>query len=142
MKIAQVGAYSKFSQADSARQTHCILWLLKNDKIVFENKPTHDFINLKYKRDFLKEQETYDVVIVHSVFHTDVVPLANFKDKVIVSENHTIVNWRNRLVSTCAKYIFICEGQPFTLSGWQIGELDYYNIEYRDALFTVYKRKL
>ena len=140
--IAQVGAYKKFSDADSCRHTHCAVWLLNNDKEFDKVKFTHDAVNLKYKRDFLKEDKHYDIVIVHSIFYVgdNDASRKQFRDKAMISENHTRDHWRIRLIGTGAAYIFICEGQPFSLSGWQLGAIDGYDIKYQDHMLTIYKK--
>ena len=144
-KIAQVGAFKRFSEGDLARMSHFLFWLSENDKEFFRKKPEHDIVNLKYKRDFLDEKIKYDAVILHSVFHSD-----RFNHKFVrngnvltqISEKHTLDAWRNRLVDTAAYYILAFEGQPCSLSGWQLNDLIGYEILKRDTLFTVYRRIL
>lgn len=131
--IAHVGAYKKFSEADSGRQVRCLVWLVNNDSNIRSFK--HEVINLKYGRDFLLENKEYDIVILHSIF---LYSIKNPQKQVMVSPEHSIENWKKRLIITNANYIFICEGQPCTLSGWKIGELVGYEIKHRDQLLTVY----
>jgi hypothetical protein len=141
LSIGHVGAYKRFSQADQGRHIHCVAWLLRNDRdFLSQTKWKHDSINLKYNRDFLKEDLCYDIVIVHSIFHTEWPVVKKYRDKAKISVKHTIDNWRQRLISTSATYLFICEGQPFSLSGYNLGVINGYKIKYQDHMVTIYKK--
>jgi hypothetical protein len=130
MNIAHVGAYKRFSDADGNRTATVMLHLLKHG---FNNrgKIYHDVINLKYGRDFLAENIQYDLIILHSIFQYD------NEDN---SSHHNNENWRIKLSQSGAKFIAICEGQPCTLSGWQIGEIPGYAILERNSAITIYNR--
>jgi hypothetical protein len=108
-----------------------------------------DRVNLADGRDFLEETEQYDLVVLHSIFHprgeiTDALR-RDLAEKVgpaaLLSPKHAVPAWKRRLEGCGAKHIIVCAGQPFTLDGWQLGELKAYEIAERDGLVTVYRRK-
>jgi len=131
-RVAHVGASQNdddkggiFRAADVSRFDQIVDWLYKNDSKTYEQLclPRHDdFIDLNDGRDFLQEDKTYDIVILHFVYH------ARFGDRFretseglfVQSPLHSINNWRGRLVRTGAKYIFAdgaySEISPETLS--------------------------
>lgn len=128
VNVAQVGAYRRFSQEDKSRLCYC---LEKFDL----NKIKNDIINLKYGRDFLKERFQYDIVILHSILDVNLPKM--YGNKLLTSNKHNINSWKKRLISTKAKYIFVCQGQPFSLN---IGELTGYCI-LQDGVVTIYEKR-
>lgn len=139
--IAHVGAYKRFSDADSSRIVYFWSWYrpTHNDNDLYDEKL--DIVNLRYGRDFLMENHKYDWVFVHSVFdlhHPSAV--RDRKHPAFVSDIHTAKDWKQRLCNTEASLIVIFEGQAATMSGWQIGQLPGYEIQVRDTKMTVYKK--
>jgi hypothetical protein len=139
MYIAHVGAYKKFSDADRARWTACCTWIAINTTLKFRKPPICDIINLIYKRDFLKKTGQYDIVVVHSILDFGY-PAWEERTETLTSPDHSIEKWHERLIQAQAKLIFICEGQPITMSGWKLGEIEGYVIKRRDQFLTVYER--
>jgi hypothetical protein len=109
----------------------------------------NDTVNLADGRDFLDEKERYDIVVLHSIFHPrGEVTEALRRDlaeqvgpAALLSSRHAVPAWQRRLERSGAKYIIVCAGQPFTLDGWQLGELEGYEIAERDGIVTVYRAK-
>jgi hypothetical protein len=150
MKIAHVGGFKGKAERDNGRLLASMLWMLEHKKLD-DSKVTHDVINLKYKRDFLRETKTYDMVILHAIMHSNKPSLLKklikdrYKDAklfgyVDISDLHSVPAWRKRLESTKAKHIFIWEDIPSSLNGWTIGKLKGYNRKYIDHYFAVYER--
>lgn len=142
LRIAHVGAFRDKSSEDGARSVESLYRILQHDRdFIYGTKPNHDTINLIYGRDFLKESRTYDLVILHSIFHVNLLGLARGKDRkqLSLSSKHSVLNWVRRLIKTRAIYISVCEGQPHSLSGWHLGEIPGYEILERDAKVTLYK---
>lgn len=141
--VAHVGAFKKRSEDDVGRTIEAITRVGKYDREMWHGRRSvHDVINLKDGRDFLKETRRYDLVITHSIFHPKVVQIPKRVCKeLLLSERHSEENWRRRLVSTGAAYLVICEGQPMSLSGWHLGDIDGYEILERDHLITVYRKR-
>lgn len=156
MKIAQVGAFKKHSGNDVGRMITVAKWFFENDVWKADSKEPiiHDIVNLKYKRDFLRERRTYDAVILHSIMHSnrpDI--LRDLKETVArdrklfgynerdISALHTVERWRKRLVSSKASYIFIFEDIPFSLNIWTLGKLKGYTLPHADTQYGVYKKE-
>jgi len=137
--VAEVGAFKRRSREDVIRRTAALIEILELDPEFASRKKQFEVINLSEGRDFLQETATYDMVIVHSVLSPSV-GLTRFKGnkELMTSPDHTVEVWRNRLVSTWAKYIVVCEGQPYTLSGRELGELPGYDVRKSDEWLTVY----
>lgn len=140
VRIAQVGAFRRMSQEDSARLIATMVVILPIDKDFAMKEKVSDIINLSYGRDFLKEKKTYDLVILHSLLSPKMPALRSKSPRLLVSPSHTIKEWRRRLSSSGAKYISVCEGQPATFSGWELGEVPGYRILERDNKITIYAR--
>lgn len=147
MHIAHVGAERPLTFDDRFRRLRAMTVI---------GQPTaawvEDVVNLLYGRDFLVEHTMYDVVILHSIFHTNHATslAATVADAVLagpanaiipISPHHTVdlESWRARLVETGAKHIIVFESQPMSLSGWNLGELEGYCIREQDASITVYE---
>lgn len=142
--VAEVGAFKRLSPEDRIRRTAALIAILEIDQDFAALKKTFEAINLVDGRDFLEDTDTYDIVIVHSVLSPQVnrahMP-THIKPELMTSPHHDIQNWKNRLVSTEAKYIVVCEGQPYTLSGWELGKLPGYTKVKGDQWLTVYQLK-
>lgn len=142
VRVAEVGAFKRRSQEDTSRRIAALSALLELDPDFVMQKKSFDAINLADGRDFLLEDDPYDLVIVHSVLSTGMrrgIRVPGHERELLVSEDHNINNWKRRLVETGAKYIIIAEGQPYTLSGWELGDLAGYEVLRRDAWLTVYR---
>lgn len=137
--IAEVGAFKRPSREDQIRRTAAMIEVLELDPDFAGRKKRFEAINLADGRDFLRETGTYDMVIVHSVLSPSVGLRQSRSKELMTSPDHTVEVWRNRLVSTGAKYIVVCEGQPYTLSGRELGELLGYDVQKSDEWVTVYK---
>jgi hypothetical protein len=93
-----------------------------------KDKVTHEVINLQYGQDFLEmPPQACSLLILHSIF----APADYLAEKLSA--------WRKALVISQAECIAVCEGQPVTLNGWQIGRLEGYEILERDQMLTLYK---
>jgi hypothetical protein len=141
LKVAEVGAFKRRSPEDTSRRIAALSALLEIDEDFFAQKKSFDAINLADGRDFLLEDDPYDIVIVHSVLSTGMpagIHVPVYERELLISGKHTIKNWKRRLVETGARYIIIAEGQPYTLSGWELGDLPGYEILRQDTLLTVY----
>jgi hypothetical protein len=145
--IAQVGAYKKRTDGDIWRWLTALDWLMKNDRL--PDKSTHDVINLKYGRDFLREHETYDIVVLHDIYdagNLDIVQKiqANLPKLVWQAiETSSVASekrWRWRLQQTKAKFIFVFETSPCCINGWGLGELEGYKVEHIDHQVAIYRR--
>jgi hypothetical protein len=136
MKIAMVGANDPLTFDDMMRldSASCYLPFPRDDE-------TLDIINLNHGRDFLAEHGKYGIVILHSIFHTNLKYQGVKPAQVEQSPYHSIENWRKRLSATAAKIIVVWELLPASLNGWQLNDLDGYKIHHRDTRITVYKRK-
>lgn len=144
LQVAHVGAFKKKSPQDSARNVESVYRIMKRDRGFFEGTMADpDTINLTHGRDFLEEDKTYDLVILHSIFHASVLGVARGKVKrwLWLSDRHSVKNWKKRLERTKAQYISVCEGQPHSLSGWHLGEIPGYEILERDEKVTLYKKR-
>lgn len=141
LEVAEVGAFKRRSREDRIRRTAALMEILELDPEFAAQTKKFDAINLVDGRDFLREKNAYDIVIVHSVLSPSLGP-TNFKDhpELMTSPHHTVKAWRKRLAGTGAKYIVVAEGQPHTLSGYELGELPGYAIEKMDQWVTVYRR--
>lgn len=143
LEIAEVGAFKRRSREDLIRRAAALIEIMEIDPEFAASKKEFDAINLFDGRDFLVETYTYDMVIVHSVLSPGLSkrlgPMPGNKD-LMTSPDNDLEVWVNRLVSTGAKYIVVCEGQPYTLSGLELGELPGYTIQKRDQWLTVYKK--
>lgn len=108
LRVGNVGS-QEFGQGGYRRfdQTHwdnVMRWLSENDVDV--TNATHDFIDLNQGRDFLQEQQTYDIVILHHIY-TDESQEDHGVEDYQRSPLHKKENWVQRLQNTRAKYIFV-----------------------------------
>ena len=143
MKIAHVGADKKYSAGDQYRIVSSYATLFECGIDFTRQKIRRDIVNLNCGRDFLQEKKEYDMVVLHSIFHTDADVKNISEDSRIycgLSIEHSLEAWRKRLIETKASHIVICENQPFSLNGWNIGELGGYKIINRDEEITIYEK--
>jgi hypothetical protein len=97
-----------------------------------------DFINLAQGRDFLEEQETYDVVILCWVFGPTT--YRGTEGWFNVSKKHTPEEWKARLIATGAKYIFAF-GNKTEVGGNYLGSIPGYHTTTLSSSATVYDRE-
>ena len=136
-KLAMVGANSPPTFNDQMG-----LWVAQQEGWLPEFTEV-DRINLEDGRDFLAEDHKYVAVILHSIFHAhpEYIKLALEKNDKGISPLHTVEKWRERLILTEASKIIVWEMRSFSLSGWQLSELEGYKILKRDHRVTIYERK-
>jgi hypothetical protein len=102
----------------------------------------NDVVNLRHGRDFLAEAETYDGVVVHSVYHTSAPGAQEYSIGLgHSSKRHSVDEWRSRLVATGAKVLVVFETQPLSLSGWQLGKLPGYKVRVLEVGLAVYEKE-
>lgn len=129
LRVAHVGASTNpknpelhWMQSDRDRLHEVGEWLEKRDSEIaqeYYNKRSDDYIDLNDNRDFLKENKTYDIVILHHIYEPGRVRDASpFR----ISPVHNRQNWIKRLHSTGAKYIF-AYGDIDEVSGRWLGSI-------------------
>ena len=136
-KIAHVGACP-----DNTRPLLDIAfkWLIKNDSNYSSESFVHDYIDLNEGRDFLTENETYGIVILHYLYNPP------FKEEIketgffAISPFHTKEKWKERIVSTNAKHIFAI-GSFGEVGGEYLGSLVGYSKTTCDEMVAVYSKK-
>lgn len=147
MRVAHVGAERPYTQQDRFRRLQAMALVGPQSW----NDAEEDLVNLLYGRDFLVEQETYDIVLVHSVFHTnhppslqatinDAVRVGPAQAIVPISPKHSLDAWRGRLVGTQAGHLLVFESQTLSLSAWNLGDLQGYALEFPDPRLGWYRR--
>ncbi len=141
--IAHVGAYKRRTDGDIGRWLMALDWLMKNDALPTGFK--HEVINLKYGRDFLTENNQYDIVVLHDIFdagNKDIVSKIPKRVRQAIETSPYSSNewWRLRLEMTYAKYIFVFETAPCCINGWGLGNLKDYETVYIDHQYAVYRR--
>jgi hypothetical protein len=115
LKVAEVGAFKRRSDEDTSRRIASMSALVEVDPDFVIQEKSFDAVNLAEGRDSLLENKTYDIVIVHSVLSTAMrrgVCIPGHERELLVSEDHSIKNWKRRLAGTGAKYLIVAEGQP------------------------------
>jgi hypothetical protein len=142
IEIAEVGAFKRPSREDKIRRTAALIAVTEVDPDFTGHAKKFDAINLVDGRDFLAEDDTYDMVVVHSVLSPGVKVPKEMKlhPELMVSDTHDVEAWRDRLVATGAKYIVVCEGQPHTMSGYELGRLPGYELVKADQWVAVYQK--
>lgn len=145
VQIGQVGMSRKPTVGDVARICQTIEILGPEWPRPPEARFKFDIVNMDYGRDFLQESKRYQIVLVHSVFHANDNFMGGMREyweekrlPWLVSRFHTLDKWRERLVGTRAGHILVFESVPMSLNGWQLGDLNGYAIERRDARVTYY----
>ena len=135
-KIAHVGACP-----DNTRPLLDIAfkWLMKNDSSCLSESLVHDYIDLNEGRDFLTEDKTYGIVILHYLYNPP------FKEEIretgffAISPFHTKERWQERIVSTNAKHVFAI-GSFGEVGGEYLGVLDGYSKTIYDEMTTIYSK--
>lgn len=112
--------------SDKARFLVAKLWLAENFGNIDEVCVEHDFIEIGRGRDFLKEDKTYSVVILHFIANLG---YGETYGNLSQSEKHSDENWRKRLESSDADFIFVFSDGFSTLDVDNIGEVSGYKIE-------------
>lgn len=137
LSVANVGGFNSLN--DKNRMYMVSDWLFSNDPeysndIVFKE----DNIDLNVNRDFLKEANVYDLVILHDIYNQ-----FEFRGQGIfsMSDGHNVANWLKRLVSTNADYIFVF-GSWGEVGGWWLGNIPgYKKYEGKSEYQTVYRKE-
>lgn len=144
-KVAHVGSDS-LDHCDRWHMDSVMDWLIKRNEhecLYYVNR-SDDFIDLNEGRDFLAENHKYDIVILHMIYSPPD-PISNSyrfgpgaSSPFQTSMRHTKKEWRQRLISTGAKYFFTF-GEYDEVSGEYLGSIDGYEgpIEAKD-MFQVY----
>ena len=138
IKIAHVGMSSDphsveqgiWGENDRWHMDAVLSWLYSetdDHKLLYHDGRDDDFIDLNNNRDFLSENESYDIVILHMIYSPSH-PHHRMYDPGIftVSTQHSPKNWRRRLISTGAKYIFTF-GEDDEVSSTYLGSLSGYD---------------
>lgn len=129
--IAHVGAFKPFGICDRMRISKALVYLCK---LKLEPKKQNlDIINLCYGRDFLAESIKYEMVFLHTLFHsvgydTRSSGWANKNEVMHVSPLHTVEAFKKRLIETEAKTIVVCDEQPFSLGSYALGSFEDYGL--------------
>lgn len=116
MRVAHVGVSSDpdsdeqqiWGDADSDHLDAAFMWLYNRGEHELLYDRDDDFIDLNDGRDFLKEGQKYDIVILHFVYDPPRGTGWRTHGPSIytVSTRHSPANWKTRLVNTGARYIF------------------------------------
>jgi len=101
-------------------------WLNDNSDYNISGKK-HDFIDLLDGRDFLSEDNEYDIVILHMI---------NSEGNRL-SSLHSSSNWKTRLKSTGAKYIF-CFGGGSEVNHKYLGMINGYIPPVDEGYYQIY----
>lgn len=94
-----------------------------------------DVININQGRDFLAENQKYDLVILCWIFGPS--HYQSMSGEYNVSENHTPEQWRARLRATGAAYIVVSGGRT-EVSGDYIGNIPGYYAKKISPSLTIY----
>lgn len=134
LSIAHVGSLQ--NEADRVRSGWVFWWLKKNGINVssFQN----DYINLDQGRDFLEENQSYDVVILHHIYNPDEQEEPKGGD-FNVSSKHNENEWRNKLSHSGAMYIFVFGGLGEVAVEY-LGNISGYKLIKQDSLNGVYQK--
>jgi len=136
-KIAHVGACF-----DNIRPWSDIAfkWLSKNDPKCLSKSLSHDYIDLNEGRDFLIEDQTYHIVILHYLYNPPIKEETVKTGFFAISPFHTKDKWKERIISTNAKHVFAI-GSIGEVSGSYLGTLSGYSKTIHDDFTTVYSQK-
>lgn len=113
------------SNTDISMTTEAFKFLAINDPELIRNNIVHDYIDINYGRDFLKENGSYDVVILQYVYGPAKLSYGDMAGDLAISEHHSQGRWRERLLESGAKYI-IAFGGGTEVAHRFIGELSGY----------------
>lgn len=130
LNVAHVGATEHdsedrtFYDADRTHFNVAIKWLEENDPATYQAmfNRRDDFVELQDGRDFLSENQKYDIVILHHLFakQGSAQPGAFMQ-----SVSHGVDTWKRRLSQTGARYIFTFGGST-EISGDYLGDVPGY----------------
>lgn len=95
-------------------------------------KVDEDFVELREGRDFLKETQKGDIVVLHFVYRH-----SHGRGEFGASPESSWGNWRRRLTASEARYIFPF-GRAVEVSGTYLSVLDGYRAEVLDPYLTVF----
>ncbi len=150
--IAHVGASKQQngngtlqSENDRWQMEEVYRWLIDNldDQQLsrFKNQ-SQDFIDLNEGRDFLKENNQYDIVVLHMIYSPYQGYGGNTENSLFnISDQHSPQNWNRRLKSSGAKYIFMF-GDGEEVHGKYIGKIDgYVGPSYEGNYLQVYVKE-
>lgn len=136
-RIAHVGHTG--TDDDMRRILKVLMWMAKNN-CEPKGKTQFDAIDLNKGRDFLREDLTYEVVVLHFVFRGSNYPCPFGEPQELnVSPTTSWSRWRTRLVDTQAKYIFAFGGEG-EVSGGYLCTLDGYQGIKIEEEFWVFKK--
>jgi len=136
-KIAHVGA----CPSNTRPLLDIVLkWLVKNDSSCLSDPLIHDYIDLNEGRDFLTEDKTYGIVILHYLYNPPFKEEAKDAGFFAISPFHTKEKWQKRIISTDAKHVFAI-GSFGEVGGEYLGILSGYSKTTCDEMITVYSKK-
>jgi hypothetical protein len=144
MNIALVGATG--SDLDIKILASCLKYLNDYYGDISVLKREYDTIDLNRGRDFLTENETYDIVVMFMIFRYRAEELLDYEQRNLdnsmrVSPLHSPENWRKRLLSTRAQIIYVTGYNDFSeISSDYLGKLPGYELEkvgYGDIVYRV-----
>jgi len=96
-------------------------------KLLYHDNRDDDFIDLNDGRDFLAENKSYDIVVLHMIYSPSQPYHRMYEPGIfIISTQHSSENWCRRLISTGAKYIFTF-GDGDEVNGRYLGHLSGYD---------------
>lgn len=146
MKVAQVGMNKRRTNGDLTRWMMAVDWLLKNG--LLDGHIEHDVVNLRYGRDYLAENTTHDIVVLHNIFdgkdHGGVARhnmTRSAWEAIRTSPRQSTEAWRERLAASGAKVVFVFEMTVQCVNGWQLGDIDGYERRHIDTDYAVYVRR-
>ena len=114
-------------------------WLMKHDSSCLSESFVHDYIDLNEGRDFLTEDETYGIVILHYLYNPPIKEEIKETGFFAISPFHTKERWQKRIVSTNAKHVFAI-GSFGEVGGEYLGALDGYSKTVHDEMITIYSK--
>ena len=127
LRIAHVGDIG--SSRDTSMRIIATDWLSRKGKGLLKGrKVKHDFIDLSGGRDFLRESQRYDVVILHFLWAGETLTHSDaLKRMTITSPDHSPQKWRERLAATGATVILAFGGSSEVARVF-IGNIDGYDV--------------
>jgi len=145
VRLAHVGYTGTENDADHMNQVSD--WLYANRQNLFDEvvrSSERDVIDLgnKPSRDFLSEEEAYDIVILHHLYSPDpsVWPhLRGFEGGFAMSPHHSVEAWRKRLASSGADMIFAFGGDT-EVSAKFLGDMPGFALLEQRGDMAVYER--
>jgi hypothetical protein len=99
------------TNGDLQRTCQVLRWLSTRELLLDDIEPV--FIDLNEGQDFLAMTETYDIVVLHFICREEKrhrIERNETRPELTISPHASWSNWRKRLVSTQAQYIFLFGG--------------------------------